>query len=106
MGVVGLSAQDLADFVRRSCERQGVPLFVTDAAVVAGVVVLLGGGSGGGEAKPAPARPAPSESPVEFDSVRVEGSGAGGAGSDDGMVEDRGDDGRLAGEVQVVPPAA
>lgn len=103
---MGLSADELAEFVRRSCERQGVPEFVTDAAVVAGVVVLLGGGSGGGEAKPAPARAASSEPPDGFDSVGVEGLGAGGAGSDDGMVQDGGDDGGLSGEVEFGPSAA
>ena len=103
---MGLSREDLAEFVRRSCERQGVPEFVTDAGVIAGVVVLLVGGTAGGEAKPAPARPAASEPPDGGDSVWVEASGVGGAGSDDGVVEHGGHDGGLSGEVEFGPSAA
>lgn len=103
---MGLSREELATFVRRSCERQGVPEFVTDAGVIAGVVVLLGGGTAGGAAKPAPARPAASEPPDGGDSVRVEASGVGRAGSDHGVIEHSGDDGGLSGEVQFGPSAA
>lgn len=39
----GLSGDELAAWVVASCERQGVPVKVTDAVVVSRVVVLLGG---------------------------------------------------------------
>lgn len=106
MGVMGLRPGELAAFVTRSCERQGVAVFVTDARVVGDVVALLGGGRGGGEAKPAPALPAPSELPDDLDSVGVELSGPRRSGSDDGVVHDGSDDGGLAGEVEFGPPAA
>lgn len=42
-----LTPEELAAFVAESCDRQGVPVKVTDARVVADVAVLLGGrGSG------------------------------------------------------------
>jgi len=103
---MGLSREELAEFVARSCERQGVPVKVTDAAVVGRMAALLGAGADGGGAKPAPAAPARSELPDDLDAVRVEHSGAGCAGTDHGMVDDRADDGRLAGQVEVRPPAA
>lgn len=103
MGVVGLSSDELADFVARSCERQGVPVFVTDAAVLARVAALLGAGP------PAPpkagGRPAPSQAPHQLDPVRIERTSARAAGADDGVIEDRRHDRRLAGEVQSGPPA-
>ena len=103
---MGLSREELAEFVARSCERQGVPVKVTDAVVVGRVAALLGAGTDGGGAKPAPAAPAPSELPDDLDTVRVEAAGTRGTRSDDGMVNEGGDDGGLAGEVQVGPPAA
>jgi len=104
VGVMGLTGDELAAFVTRSCERQGVPVFVTDAAVLARVTALLGAGP------PAPpkagGRPAPSKTPHQLDPVRIERTSARGTGSDDGVIEDRRHDRRLAGEVQSGPPAA
>lgn len=88
---------DLAAFVAASCERQGVPVKVSDSVVVGRVAALLGAGRGGGGAKPAPAAPARSELPHDLDSVRVERSGTGSAGADDDLIDDRPDDGGLAG---------
>lgn len=45
-------------WVVASCERQGVPVKVTDAAVVARVGVLLGAPTAPRPAAPAPERPA------------------------------------------------
>ena len=104
MGVVGLSGDELAEFVARSCERQGVPVFVTDAAVLARVSALLGAGP------PAPpkagGRPDTSKTPDQFNPARIELSSPRATGSDDRVIEDRGDDRRLAGEVEFGPPAA
>lgn len=101
---MGLSGDDLAEFVTRSCERQGVPVFVTDAAVLGRVSALLGAGP------PAPpkagGRPATSKTPDQFDPVRVELASPRAAGSDHGVIEDRSDDRSLAGEVEFGPPAA
>lgn len=102
---MGLSPADLAAFVEASCLRQGVPVRVTDAAVVARVVALLGVGVAGRK-RSGTAAPAASELPDEFDAVGVEASSTGGAGSDYGVVEDGSDDGGLAGQVEFGPPAA
>jgi hypothetical protein len=53
---MGLSAEELAEFVRRSCEAQGIEVHITDAGVVARVSTLLGGGADAGGAKPAGGR--------------------------------------------------
>jgi hypothetical protein len=42
---MGLTRGELAEWVRASCEAQGVAVFVTDAGVVARVSALLGGGT-------------------------------------------------------------
>lgn len=39
----GFSREQVAAWVRGSCERQGVPVVVTDPGVVASVVMLLTG---------------------------------------------------------------
>lgn len=41
--MAGLTPEELAEFVRASCERQGVPLKVTDAFVLSRVTALLTG---------------------------------------------------------------
>lgn len=41
--MAGLTSEELADFVRASCERQGVPVKVTDSLVVSRVSALLTG---------------------------------------------------------------
>lgn len=99
----------LASWVALSCARHRVPVKVTDPAAVARVAVLLGG------ADPHPVtagmmlvRVGPvggSEPPDRVDTVGVELAGAGGAGADHDVIEDRGDDGRLAGQIEVRPLA-
>lgn len=102
---MGLSGDELAAFVARSCAAQGVPVRVSDAGVVVRVVTLLGAGP------PAPDLRAgrtagPSQPPNDADSVRVQTTGTRDSGSDHHVVHDRSDDRRLAGEVQLRPPAA
>jgi hypothetical protein len=48
MGLSLLSPEDLAAWVRASCQSQGVPARITDPGTLARVVVLLGGGIGDG----------------------------------------------------------
>jgi hypothetical protein len=45
--MAGLSGEQLAAWVVASCERQGVPVKVTDSVVVSQVTVLLGGRADG-----------------------------------------------------------
>lgn len=88
----GLGGFDVAGWVAASCARQGVPVHVTDAWVVARVAVLLGADA-----------PVCSEPPERFDAGGVEGLGAGGAGSDDGVVQHGGDDGVAAVQPELFP---
>ena len=100
-----LSDEALVQWVAASCQRHGVPVKVTDALVVSKVAVLLSGG----KARPAAERGRASlrsEPPDEIDSGGINSPGSGGAGADDGVVEQGGDDGVLAGEVEVGPLSA
>lgn len=91
----------VAAWVLASCEGQGVPAVVTDADVLADVVVLLTGRA----APPRPqrgsagsaGRPAVSEPPDGGDAVGIDALGSGFAGADDGMVQDGRDDLGLTG---------
>ena len=106
MVLVGLSSDELAAFVRRSCAAQGVEVFVTDAGVMDRVGALLGAATAGSGHSAAEGGAVSSESPDDLGPVGVEGLGTGGSGSDHDVVNDGGDDGGLAGEVEVRPPAA
>ena len=88
-------------FVVQSCAAQGVPVKVTDEATVARARDLLGGAAGraaGAWTRPADPDAARLQSPHGLDAARVEPLSAGPAGTDDGVVEDRGDDGVLSGQ--------
>lgn len=105
-----LSDQEVWDWLEASCHRRGVPVVVTDVAVVQDVVALLGGPRGRGRA---PARSASttralgtSQPPEGLNPVRVHGSGSGVPGRDDGVVHDGLDDGGLSGQVQGFPRSA
>lgn len=103
---MGLSGDDLAVFVARSCAAQGVPVRLSDAGVVRRVVALLGGDPPAKAAEP-PADGAPlSELPDDVDSVGVELPSAGFARSDHDVVNDSRHDRSLAGEIEFGPPAA
>ena len=49
--MAGLSDQEVWDWLEASCQRRGVPVVVTDVAVVQDVVALLGGPRGRGRAQ-------------------------------------------------------
>lgn len=100
---MGLTPDAVAAFVEASCLRHGVPVKVTDALVVAGVVSLLSGGAPDGGRQPDTAAPVVSEAPHWIDPGRVNLSGTFDARGDDSMVEDSSDDGGLAGEVEGFP---
>lgn len=115
VGAVGMAAMcltgsELAAWVNESCARQGVPAKVTDFGVVSRVAVLLAVPvHPGARGASAPTQPGPaerSEPPDEFDSGRVQRAGAGGAGADHAVIDDRSDDGGLAGEVEARPLSA
>ena len=103
---MGLTPDGLAAFVEASCRRQGVPVKVTDAIVIAGVVSLLSGGAPDGGRQPDTAAPMVSETPHRIDTGRVNLSGTIDAWGDDSVVEYSGDDGGLAGEVERFPLGA
>lgn len=96
---------ELAAWVAASCQRHGVPLKVTDAGVVSRVAVLLSGKTAHPAAS-AGGRRSGSEPPDEIHPGGINSTGSGGAGPDDGVVEQRLDDGVLAGEVEVGPLSA
>lgn len=54
---MGLTPEELAEFVERSCEASGVPVKVTDARVIDDVAALLAAGTGGDGRQPGHARP-------------------------------------------------
>jgi hypothetical protein len=104
---MGLTPDQLAAWVQRSCRAQGVPVKVTDAGVAARVVALLGGPAVGGRAQarsasthPDPARSQPPRGPHP---VGVQAPGATDSGADDCVVQDGPDDGGLAVQVQSSP---
>lgn len=106
VGVMGqLSVEELAAWVEASCVAQGVGVKVSDPAVVRAVCALLSTGAAGPKA-PQRRRGPPSgasEAPEGSNPGRVEALSARDAWSDDGVVEDGGDDGGLAGEVEPGP---
>ena len=53
MGLSGMSPEDLAAWVAKSCAAQGVPIKVTDPAVLRQVGVLLTGQASGAGARSA-----------------------------------------------------
>ena len=103
---MGVSPEVIEAFVQASCARQGFPVKVTDLAVVARLAVLLRGGAPGDGRQPGPDDRPRSESPDDLDAIPVQFSGPLGAGSDDDVVDDRSDDGGLAGEVELGPGPA
>lgn len=99
----------VAAWVLATCQRQGVPVKVSDPAALARVGVLLTGQAGGTRAQGAkaprtrpPARP--SQPPLGVDAGLVQAVPPGdGSGKDRGVVQDGLDDGDLTGQVQPVP---
>ena len=105
-----LSGDELAAWVQESCARQGVPAKVTDLGVVARIAVLLGTpGTPEALGAPAPKRTGGrvrSEPPHDLHPVRIQRAGTGLARTDHDVVDDRFDDGDLAGEVEFGPLSA
>lgn len=100
-----LNDSDLAAWVIASCQVQGVPVKVTDIGIVRGISALLGASAPGGRpARSGGRRPVrESETPDRLHAAGVERPGSGGAGTNDGVVQDGGDDGVLTVEVEIAP---
>jgi hypothetical protein len=99
------TAQQVAAWVARSCEAQGIAVKVTDSLVLAQVVALLevaGARPPAGKRGRACTCP-PSESPHRTDAVRVETLGAMGAGANGGVIQHRANDGYSSAEVEARP---
>jgi len=105
VGVVALTPDQLAAWVRRSCDRQGVPEHVSDPATIARVVTLLRGGTPerNRAERVSTAVPARSEAPDGPDAVGIEPAAGHRGLVDDRVVEDGLDDRRLPGQVEVRP---
>ncbi|MCU1677355.1 MAG: hypothetical protein JWM93_2113 [Frankiales bacterium] len=110
MGLSDLTPEGLARFVQQSCAAQGVPVHVSDIAVLRRVATLLGGAPAEprARARSAAAGPAgaPSQTPDGVHAVRVEALCASGAGSDDGVIEDGADNRVLALQGERLPLGA
>ncbi len=84
--VVGMTDEAFAAWVTASCERQGVPVKVTDVRVVAEVAALLSGGTARPPAKRGRVARR-SEPPHQVDPGGVKLSGSAHTRVDDRMVE-------------------
>jgi hypothetical protein len=96
-------------WLEASCIAQGVPVVVTDAAVLSQVAVLVSG-RGGRRTRQAQRAPVPhpprSEPPVGLHAGRVQAARTWSAGGDDGILQQGGDDGVLTVQIQVGPLSA
>lgn len=110
MGLSDLPADELGAWVEATCAAQGVPARVTDAVLVRRVVVLMGGSAESPRAqqRSAGARAVAecSQPPNRLHPVPVQAAGSGDAGGNDGVVEDRSDDGVLSAEIESGPLSA
>lgn len=110
MGYSALSSKELAAWVAGSCAAQGVPVKVTDPTVVRRMAALLGAGSGGVRGAPHGGVAQPSGldlvAPDDPDASGIDATTARGAGPDDDVVDQGGDDRVLPGQVQRGPGAA
>jgi hypothetical protein len=121
MGLSGVPAEVLAQWVAGSCAAQGLPVKVTDPTVVRRVGALLGAGATGvpgrkrsGTGDPAGAAPVVlsrgrgvgSVAPGDADAVEVEAGGASRARSDGDVVDEGVHDRDLARQVECSPGAA
>ena len=110
MGLSHLPADELASWVRSSCESQGLPVKVSDPTVMRRVGALLGAAGAGPRAQPRSGStrtgPQRSMAPHDADPGRVQLPGTGLAGTDHSVVDDRGHDGVLPPEVEGVPRAS
>jgi len=102
---MGLTAAEVAAWVERSCEAQGVPVRVRDRLVIARVATLMSERGAAGR-QPGGEEPRESEAPNRSDPSRIEGPRSRVAGADDGVVEHGGDDGSLAGQIERPPLAS
>lgn len=96
-------------WLEASCIAQGVPVVVTDAAVLSQIAVLVSG-RGGRRTRQAQRAPVPhppgSEPPVGLHAGRVQAARTRSAGEDDSLLQESGNDGVLTVQVQVGPLSA
>lgn len=110
MGLSHFTEAEIAAWVTASCQAQGVPVKVTDPAIIRHVGVLLGSAPERAGAQARSARTSPlgvgSEAPLDLDAGGVKAPDSGGSRSDHGMVHQRRDDGVLPGQGEAFPRSA
>jgi hypothetical protein len=106
VAVMGLTDEEVAAWVEASCAAQGVPVKVTDPAVVRSVCVLLGGRGAGRSRQATPAAPVALQPPDGSDPGGVEPCPGVASGLDDGVIQDGVGDGPGLVERERRPGAA
>lgn len=96
-----MSNDELAAWVSASCARHGVPVKVTDTAVIARAVTLLSSGAVRPQRGRSPRKGL--QPPDGIDAVGVQGRRAGRARPNHSVVQDRCDNGVLPSEVERGP---
>jgi hypothetical protein len=103
---MALTPEQIRAWTERTCAEQQVAVAVTNPITLNRIGVLLGRAEGAAPAGAPPPAPA-LQPPDRIDAVGVESSRTRlGVGVDDGVVEDRGDDGALPVEVEPGPLVA
>ena len=110
MGLSGMTGDELAAWVAQSCAQQGIPVKVTDVTVLRRVCALLGGPVGVSRAQARRARPraatVPLQTPHDADPGPVDAAGSCQPWLDHDMINQRGRDGLLPVQVQLLPRTA
>ena len=106
--MAGLNREQLAAWVASTCERSGVPVFVTDPSALVQVGRLMrrrpGPPARRASAEEGPGRP--SQPPVDLDAGRVDAAGSHRSLADGDVVDQGSDYGGLSAQAQLGPLSA
>jgi hypothetical protein len=110
MSLSHFTEAEIAAWVASSCQAQGVPVKVTDPAIIRQVGVLLGSAPerAGAQARSARTRPlgVESEAPLDVDAGGVKGPDSGRSRADHRVVHQGRDDRVLPGQGETFPRSA